>query len=121
MIRTVLDTNVLFSAVLKRVGLPAKVFDLVIAGLLIPCVSDEILAEYHEVLSRPVLRLHAQRAEEVLKLISAVAVHVTPRVSLSVCSDPDDNCFLECAEAAGASISLPATSGISPRTTASRR
>jgi predicted nucleic acid-binding protein len=39
---------------------------------------------------------------EVLDLIDAVGAHVFPASSLSVCSDPDDNCFLECAEAARA-------------------
>ena len=62
MIRVVLDTNVLFSAILKRSGLQAAVFDLVIAGKLPPCVSDAVMAEYHEVLSRPVLQLSTKRS-----------------------------------------------------------
>jgi putative PIN family toxin of toxin-antitoxin system len=102
MIRVVFDTNILFSAVFKEIGIPARVFDLVVAGVLTPCVSDAVLAEYRDVLSRPVLREHTRRAMEVLDLIDAVGDHVFPAVSLSVCSDPDDNCFLECAEAASA-------------------
>jgi predicted nucleic acid-binding protein len=39
---------------------------------------------------------------EVLDLIAAVGGQVFSAVSLPVCSDPDDNCFLECAEAARA-------------------
>ena len=55
MIRVVLDTNILFSAVLKPMGVPSAVFDLVIANKLLMCVSDAVLAEYHDVLSRPLL------------------------------------------------------------------
>jgi uncharacterized protein len=102
MIRVVFDTNVLFSAVLKRAGLQAAVFDLVFAGTLIPCVSEAVLAEYNEVLFRPVLKAHAARAREILSLIANIAVHVTPTDLIRACSDPDDDCFLECAEAAQA-------------------
>jgi putative PIN family toxin of toxin-antitoxin system len=102
MIRVVFDTNVLFSAVFKSVGLQAVVFNLVIAGKVLPCVSDAVLAEYNDVLNRPVLQPHAQRAREVLALLDRVAVHVKPAVTVTACSDPDDDCFLECAEAAGA-------------------
>ena len=48
MIRVVFDTSVLYSAVFKQTGLPAAVFDLVVAGLVIPCVSPAVLAEYRE-------------------------------------------------------------------------
>lgn len=102
MIRVVLDTNVLFSAAPKRAGAPTAVFDLVIAGTLTPCASETVLAEYYEVLNRPVLQLHSVRDREVLELLALVAVSVTPTVNLSVCTDPDDNIFLECAEAAEA-------------------
>jgi putative PIN family toxin of toxin-antitoxin system len=102
MIRVVFDTNVLFSAVFKSVGLQAAVFDLVIAGKVTPCVSNAILAEYTDVLNRPVLQPHAERVRDVLALLARIAVHVTPTVTVRACSDPDDDCFLECAEAAGA-------------------
>lgn len=102
MIRVVFDTNVLFSAVFKQVGVPARILDLVRPGIITPCVSDAILAEYHEVLRRPVLRPHAPRAEEVLTLMGTFAVRVSLTEKISVCSDPDDDCFLECALAADA-------------------
>ena len=103
MIRVVFDTNILFSAAFKRVGVPAQVFDLVVTGMLTPCLSDAILAEYLDVLARPVLRPHAARAREVLELMAKFAVHVSPTQKLSLCSDPDDDRFLECALAAEAS------------------
>lgn len=102
MIRVVLDTNILFSAVLKPVGVPATVFDLVIANKLLMCVSEAVLAEYREVLLRPVLAPHRQRAEQILELISDIALKVNPTKSVRACKDSDDDCFLECADAARA-------------------
>jgi len=49
MIRVVFDTNILFSAVFKRVGVPAQVIDFVTSGILTPCVSDAIMEEYLDV------------------------------------------------------------------------
>ena len=102
MIRVVFDTNILFSAVFKRVGVPAQVLDLVTAGILTPCVSDAIMDEYTEVLARPILQPHAARAAEVLRLLARFAVQVSPARTITLCSDPDDNRFLECALAANA-------------------
>ena len=102
MIRVVFDTNILFSAVFKKVGVPAQVLDFVTAGILTPCVSDALMAEYVEVLGRPILRPHAPRAQEVLELLSRFAMHVSPTQTLTLCSDPDDDRFLECAVEANA-------------------
>jgi len=76
--------------------------DLVAPGILAPCLSDTIMAEYLDVLTRPILRPHAARAREVLDLMATFAVHVSPTEKLSLCSDPNDDCFLECALAAEA-------------------
>jgi uncharacterized protein len=95
-----IDTNVLFSAVLKRAGVPAQILDLVAGGVLTPCVSDAVMAAYLDVLAGPFLKPHAARTRELLKLMVAFAVHVSPTGTLSLCSDPDDGRFLECALAA---------------------
>ena len=103
MIRVVFDTNILYSAILQRAGLPAAVFDLVSAGLLIPCVSPAVLAEYRDVLlERPGLRPYAERALSVLEILAKVAIHVEPTRAVTESRDESDNRFLECAEAAGA-------------------
>lgn len=102
MIRVVLDTNLLFSAVLKSSTPPAAVFNLVIANKLLMCVSDAVLKEYREVLSRPILAPHRKRAEQILKLISDIALKVNPTETVWECADSDDDCFLECAYSASA-------------------
>ena len=60
------------------------------------------MAEYLDLLHRPVLLPHALRAQEVLALITKFAVHVSPTDTLSLCSDADDNRFVECAVTARA-------------------
>jgi uncharacterized protein len=52
-IRVVLDTNVIVSALLKPDGPPAQIVLLVLSGNLQLCVSGTIYAEYEEVLRRP--------------------------------------------------------------------
>ena len=103
MIRVVFDTSVLYSAVFKQTGLPAAVFDLVGDGLVIPCVSPAVLAEYREaLLERPALRPHRQRALQVLDSLAEVAIQVTPNRTLKISDHEEDNRFYECADAAGA-------------------
>ena len=102
MIRVVFDTNILFSAIYKKTGIPAQVLDFVTAGVLTPCISDPVMEEYEDVLTRPVLREHASRVKEVLAYLRQLAVYVKPIQELDCCSDPDDNRFLECAHASGA-------------------
>jgi len=97
MIRVVFDTNILYSAIRKPEGLPAKAVDLVVSGHVLPCVSDALLDEYRDVLFRPKLDLHSDRRGLVLEMFSALALHVTPTVTLKISDDEDDNRFYECA------------------------
>jgi putative PIN family toxin of toxin-antitoxin system len=53
MIRVVIDTNILVSALLQPSGLPAQVFVLALGASIQLCVSGEVYAEYEEVISRP--------------------------------------------------------------------
>jgi putative PIN family toxin of toxin-antitoxin system len=103
MIRVVLDTNILVSALLSPQGPPAQVFMIAILEPDIQlCVSGDIFAEYEEVIRRP--RLHRSESEiaAALRSIRQNAFWVKPTESVHACSDPDDNIFLECAQAAAA-------------------
>ncbi len=100
--KVVLDTNVVVSAHLTAGGLEAFVLDLALASKLQLCVSPAILAEYDGVLRRRGFRIDSKRVTQSLRLIRRRAMNVTPTLTLSVSPDPDDNRFLECAEAADA-------------------
>jgi len=101
-LRLVIDTNVVVSAVLKPDGLQRTVFLLAITKPAMLYVSPDIVAEYREVLSRPNLKIRRGVREQFLELIKNRSHSITPTRPLQVTKDPDDNIFLECADAARA-------------------
>jgi uncharacterized protein len=102
MIRVVIDTNVLVSALLTSGGLPEAVIDLAISGAVQWFASESVLAEYEEVLKRPRLAIDSVKVADAVARIRAIVSVVKPAVRVSAARDPDDNKFLECAEAAQA-------------------
>jgi len=65
-------------------------------------VSHPVLKEYADVLSRPELAIRKGIRQQLLQLVKNHSHIVTPSRRLEVCTDPDDNVFLECADAARA-------------------
>jgi putative PIN family toxin of toxin-antitoxin system len=102
MIRVVIDTNILVSALLQPLGLPAQVFVLAISGSVQLCLSGEVYAEYEEVISRPRFQRDGETIAATLWSIRERAFWVKPTDPVRACSDPDDDIFLECAQAAQA-------------------
>lgn len=98
----VIDTNVLVSAALKSEGLQRTTFLLAITKPARLYVSPPILEEYAEVLSRPELSIRKGLRLQLLQLIKNRGRLVTPSRRIEVTSDPDDNIFIECADAARA-------------------
>jgi len=101
-LRLVIDTNILVSAALKPDGLQRTVLAL---GMTRPArlyVTKAILAEYREVLARPEFKIRRGLRQQLLQLIKNHAQVVNPAGALHVAKDPDDNKFLECADAARA-------------------
>jgi putative PIN family toxin of toxin-antitoxin system len=101
-LRLVIDANVLISAAIKPVALQRTVLLLAITKPARFYVSRPILEEYSEVLSRPQLRIRKGLRQQLLQLIRNHSYTVVPSRRLEVTSDPDDNIFLECADAARA-------------------
>jgi putative PIN family toxin of toxin-antitoxin system len=81
MIRVVLDTNIIVSANLRAGGLPEAVFNLAIDGVVQLCVSEPVLAEYEEVLSRARLAIPAQKVAMALTRIREKGSMRSPLVS----------------------------------------
>jgi uncharacterized protein len=101
-IRVVVDTNVVVSALLKRAGSPGAVLALIAERRITWCVSKAVLAEYREVLNRPKFRqIDRQKIATLLNLAAAGDLASVITV-LSLSPDEPDNRFLECAEAAAA-------------------
>jgi putative PIN family toxin of toxin-antitoxin system len=101
-LRLVIDTNVVVSAILKPEGLQRTVFLLATAKPARWYVSDPIMEEYAAVLARPELKVRRSLRLPVVQLIKNNTYSVTPSRLPQLTTDPDDNIFLECADAARA-------------------
>ena len=101
-LRLALDTNLLVSAVLQPEGLPRTVLLLALTKPARLYVSDAILSEYGDVLSRPELDIRKGLRRQFLQIVENRARRISPARLPLVTSDPDDNIFLECADAARA-------------------
>ena len=99
--RIVIDTNVIVSSLIQR-GYPNLIIkDLFIEQKFQLCISDELLAEYYEVLVRPKFSKFQDffiRAEALLVEIEAKATKYNPTITLDLISDDDDNMVLELAD-----------------------
>jgi uncharacterized protein len=96
-LRLVLDINIIVSAALKPEGLQRTVLLLAITKPARLYVTEEIIAEYRDVLSRAELNIRKGLRQQLLQLIQNHAHQVKLSRPLQVTSDPDDNKFLESA------------------------
>jgi len=101
-LRLVLDTNVVVSAALQEEGFPRIVLSIAFARPARLYISRPILDEYAEVLSRGELDVPRGQRQRLLQLIKNRSFLVARYRRLEVTSDPDDNIFIECADAARA-------------------
>ena len=101
-LRLVVDTNVVVSAALREESLPRTALLIAIARPARLYVSQPILEEYSEVLARPTIGIRKGHRLRLLQLIRNRSLLVAPYRRLKITSDPDDNKFVECADAARA-------------------
>ena len=104
MLKVVIDTNVLVSALLKSGSVPDLVLSFILEKKLIMCLSQAIATEYEEVLERAKFKkLDRKEVKNLIARLKSNALWAEPNFRLEVAKlDPDDNKFLECAQAAGA-------------------
>ena len=101
-LRVVIDTNVFVSAALKPQSLQRTALVVALAKPARLYISAQIRAEYADVLSRRELSFRKGLRLQLLQLIDNRSHVVAPSVRLNIANDPDDNIFLECADAAHA-------------------
>lgn len=99
-----LDTNVPVSAFLNPAGVPARAVELFLEGRLLLAVSQEILEEYRSVLARPRLGLPRKMVSDAIMRLTRAALLVHPAEKVAACRDPDDDKFLACGIASGATF-----------------
>lgn len=97
MLRVVLDTNVLISAILFG-GKPRKILEKAVRGDIRLCLSESILEELKGVLQRSKFDYSPEMVQFILTELMGIADSVNPSETLNVVSDdPEDNRILECA------------------------
>ncbi len=101
-LRLVIDTNVLVSAAIKPAGLQRTALLLAITKPARLYLSASILAEYSDVLARPEFKIRKGLRQQLLQLLKNRSHLAVPTRRLNVAYDPDDDIFLECADAARA-------------------
>jgi putative PIN family toxin of toxin-antitoxin system len=103
MMRVVIDTNVLVSALLFG-GTPGKLVELWKMARIQPFISREIIAELLRVLAYPKFELTQKEIEYLLyvEVLPHFEVTAIPTGSVIVKKDPSDDMFLRCAVAAEA-------------------
>ena len=104
--RAVFDKNVVVSGFLSPKGPPGRIVEWLRNGEVQAVVNDQIMAEYTEVLTRPVFLLPGAEVDLVLAAIRARSFWVEPAAIHMVheLPDLDDVPFLECARAAGVPV-----------------
>jgi uncharacterized protein len=99
--KIVIDTNVIVSSLIQR-NIPNFIInELFIENKFQLCISDKLMAEYYEVLTRPKFTKFQDffiRAEVLLADIEAKATKYFPTITLELISDDDDNMILELAD-----------------------
>lgn len=102
MIKVVIDTNILVSALLTPSGNPAKVLDYILNGTVKICYDSRIVAEYHDVLLRAKFGFDKKSVGQVIDFILHSGVSVVPKPLSAVFEDEEDIKFYEVAESAKA-------------------
>jgi uncharacterized protein len=102
MLRVVLDTNVVVSGLLHQKGAPAAILDAATSKQFRCYISESLLDEYREVLTRDYLAPDQRRATRFIGALREVALFVGPRKKVAIARDPDDHRVMECALEAGA-------------------
>ena len=99
LLRVVIDTNHIVSAILSTRGASAKLIDWLTKEeeyfrLLL---SQSIWDEYCTVADWLIPKARHEEKERIVHVLRLQADWIEPITSLDVCSDKSDNCFLECA------------------------
>ena len=97
-IRVVLDTNILVSALWTPAGNASDIIKLILSDKIIPCFDRLILDEYKEVLSRPRLAFPPGQADEFLTDIIDRGISAVVRPSAGKMPDEADRKFYDIAK-----------------------
>lgn len=103
--KLILDTNVIVSALISS-SIPSKIlYELVLTEKVEICLSEEVLAEYVEVLSREKFSKFGSfktKSDVVLNRLREIATFYQTNQKIEILTDTSDNKFLELAAVSAA-------------------
>jgi len=104
--KVVIDTNVFVAGLLDSSSYSSSIIELFLQGQFVLLISEPILGELREILTRrPLARLADRRVGDFLVTLEKRAEKIFPGEKLKVIKDdPEDNKFLECALAGTADL-----------------
>jgi uncharacterized protein len=102
LLRLVVDTNVVVSAAIEPDGLQRTVLLLAITKPARLYFSTAVLTEYRMALSRREFQIRKGLRQQLLDLIRKRGRLSNPMRTVQAANDPEDNIFLECADASRA-------------------
>ncbi len=101
----VVDTNVLVSALINPVGVPARVVEEIRAQTLCPVVARELIEEYRDALARARFGFPPAQVDSLLDDLAALALHLNAtRLDPTGLPDPGDATFIAVALAAACPV-----------------
>ena len=101
-IKCVLDTNIILSAVLNDNGYPYKIFDAVLEKEIKMYISEEIIDEYKDVLSRDYFSISKEKVGRTINIIRKLGEMLIPDTSDFPMKDESDRIFFDAAQNIGA-------------------
>ena len=102
MLSALIDTNVLVSGLTSDKGSPARIVDAFKENRFNLFHCPEIVAEYHDVLSRGWLGLDTVDVHDLIELIILTGFSIMPEKSSMAMTDEDDRVFYDAAKNGGA-------------------
>lgn len=99
--KIVIDTNVIVSALIQKSYPYQIIYNLFVHDKFMLCVSEELMLEYSDVLSRPKFAKFPDflsKAESLLIDIETKSMMFIPSIQIDLISDKDDNMILELAD-----------------------
>jgi putative PIN family toxin of toxin-antitoxin system len=103
-IEAVIDTNVLVSGLLSPSGNCGTIIEMLIDGIVLAIYSDNMLAEYRDVLLREKFAFTRDEVYDFLALITTFGKKVTPVATAIPLPDENDRIFVDAQKASGAVI-----------------
>ena len=91
----VIDTNVIVSSMLKTNSIPGLIVNLIYKDTIVPLLSEDIIKEYYEVLSRNKFEIDSSKIDSLLNVIKEKGIFLEREQTLKSFIDKDDVVFFE--------------------------